>query len=80
MVWCRSVAPDRSPLQANELNVKSEHGLLFQDMDNSGAYRVMYTLTVSGTYDASVVLGATGIVNRFYLNLITDSRSSIVIM
>ena len=24
----------------------------------------MYTLTVSGTYDASVVLGATGIVNR----------------
>jgi hypothetical protein len=36
-------------------------------MDNSGTYRVMYTLTVSGTYDASVVLGATGIVNRYLL-------------
>ncbi len=45
-------------------------------MENSGAYRVMYTLTVSGTYDASVVLGATGIVNRYYLCVITDKHST----
>jgi hypothetical protein len=44
-------------------------------MDNSGAYRVMYTLTVSGTYDASVVLGATGIANRY-----RNAEQSVIVM
>jgi hypothetical protein len=49
---------------------------MLQDLGNKGSYRVMYTLTVSGTYDASVVLGATGIANRYFFFLASIMKHS----